>query len=118
MATLQEFVGELRRVEGVGGYLLVRRDGHLLAHNVEDPEGMASLVAVVGLTAGKVQADLGLQDFRYLVFGGEEGYQFLLFSLGNYFLGIAPAAPADGPQVTATMIRFLRGFVTGRSAPA
>jgi hypothetical protein len=67
MSSLQEFVGKITKVHGVRGYLLLRRDGQILAQNVRIADRLSAMIVVCSLSSESVMPATGLSRFRCLV---------------------------------------------------
>jgi len=88
MVTVQEYTKMLLEVEGVSSYLLMRGDGRVLSHNVADPDGLSSLLAITGMGIKKIQKDLGFHHFDHLLIRRDSKENLVLLRIGNTLLGV------------------------------
>ena len=88
MVTVQDYTKMLLQVEGVGGYLLMRSDGRILSHNVSDPDGLSSLMAITGLGIKKIQKSLGFHHFDHLLLKRDNKENLVLLKIGTTLLGV------------------------------
>jgi len=86
MASLQEFVGRITKVNGVRSYLIVRRDGQILSQNIRTADRVAAMVVMCGLSAESLMAVTGLTRFRCLVLARGKKEKLLLFPAKQFFL--------------------------------
>lgn len=97
MATIKEFLARINKIEGVTGCLLVKNDGHILAHLVDNPIDYSSLITICSKYALTIMETSGFSFFRSLSFAQDKGQGFHLFPLQQYYLGIIqqPDYPAE-----------------------
>jgi hypothetical protein len=49
MATIEDLVTGIQRIQGLGGYVIVNQDGQVLSHNVANVEGLSALIVMGAL---------------------------------------------------------------------
>ncbi len=112
---------DLKQVEdldGVANYLLVRRDGAVVSKNIEDAVTLASTVVLSGTSCEAMEKNMGGKRYRYMAIERESGEHLLIFSLGNYFLGIIQQSGHDIQKLNDTIIAFLKKlFTKGKNHP-
>ncbi len=105
-------------LDGIASYLLVRRDGAVVAQNMEDAVTLASMVVVSGISCEAMEKNLGGKRYRYMAIEREGGEHLLIFSLGNYFLGVIKQSSYDIEQLIDTVSAFLiKIFKKGKNHP-
>lgn len=107
MASAKEFGERIAAIEGIRSYVVVRKDGFLIAHNVANPEELATTVVINGLGAEAVKNSLGGSYFRYLEFARNNKENLLVFPIEKYFLGIVQEAEAYGPELAEQVIQYI-----------
>lgn len=88
MATIHDFLARINKIEGVAGCLLVKDDGHVLAHLVDGPGDYSSLIAICSKHALTIMETSGFSFFRSLSFAQGKGQGFHIFPLQQYYLGV------------------------------
>jgi nanoRNase/pAp phosphatase (c-di-AMP/oligoRNAs hydrolase) len=88
MVTVKDYTKMVLKIEEVGSYLLMRTDGQILSHNVPDPDGLSSLLALSNLGIKTLQQSLGFQHFNHLLIKRDNQENLVLLKLGNSLLGI------------------------------
>jgi predicted regulator of Ras-like GTPase activity (Roadblock/LC7/MglB family) len=107
MSSLQEFVGKITRVHGVRGYLLLRRDGQILAQNVRIADRLSAMIVVCSLSSESVMPATGLSRFRCLVLARGKKGKFLVFPAKQFFLLVI-----EGPDVyTPDLLKDIEGVI-------
>jgi len=107
MASAEEFSKGIAAIPGIRSYLLVRKDGLLITHNLVNPEELAAAVVSSGLGAAAVKSSLGGSCFRYLAFARANQEKLLVFPIGNYFIGIVQDAETSAPELAAEVIQYI-----------
>jgi predicted regulator of Ras-like GTPase activity (Roadblock/LC7/MglB family) len=118
MASAKEFGESIAAIEGIRSYLLVRKDGFLISHNVPNPKELATTVVISGLGAEAVKSSLGGSYFRYLEFVRDNKENLLVFPIEKYFLGIVQEAEAFGPELAEQVIRYIMTLTRKQPSPA
>lgn len=97
MGTVKEFLALVKDVDGVDECLLVKEDGQLLGHMIDDPEKFAALLAIGGKYARDIMGRMGFTYCRFLSFERSGGQTFHIFPVDKYYLGIvqSPEFPLD-----------------------
>jgi predicted regulator of Ras-like GTPase activity (Roadblock/LC7/MglB family) len=113
MASMQDFVAKLSKVQGVKSYSVFRRDGRILSHNVRLADRVAAMIVLCGLSAESVMAAAGLSGLRCLVFARGKQERLLVFPTKQFFLLVIEAPGA----YTLDLLRDIEGII-GSSMPA
>ena len=97
MATAKDFLARINKIDGVAGCLLVKDDGHILAHLVDGPGDYSSLIAICSKYALTIMETSGFSFFRSLSFAQDKGKGLHIFPLQQYYLGVIqqPGHPAE-----------------------
>ena len=114
MATTKDLVKWILRIEGVTAYILVRDDGHIISHNFEDGDTVASIVTYTGLNCRAIKSAIGVMYFKMAGYTRKNDEKLLIFPLGKYFIGISQDSEAYTPDITARVEKILRA-VTGKT---
>ena len=113
MATLQDFQF-LSYIDGVDQYLFIRRDGHIVSHNFEDPENSVSAVAMIAMNCEALQRDMGNKRCLYCQFQRSSGQHLIVFLLGNYYLCILQRPDRDNATTIENIITYLKKLTLER----
>jgi len=68
MANLEAFAQRVLKIEGVEQFIFIRNDGHILIHNVENPQSLSALAAFTGLSGEAIRTVIGTTYFKHLSF--------------------------------------------------
>jgi len=107
MASMQEFVGEISRVQGVKSYSVLRRDGQVLSHTVRIAERVAAMIVLCGLSAESVMTAAGLSGLRCLVLARGKKEKLLVFPTTQFFLLVIEAPGVYTPD----LLRNIEGII-------
>ncbi|HAO23340.1 MAG: hypothetical protein BWK80_47080 [Desulfobacteraceae bacterium IS3] len=108
MATIQDFGKRILQIPGITQYLLVRNDGKVMAHNVDAPESLASVILFCGLNCDAIGSVAGLTYLKYLMLTRKNNEKLLIFPMDTYFLGIIQNADAYSPEIVDSVIRLVQ----------
>lgn len=105
MATLSNFA-RIAEIKDVAYYVLVKNDGTIARHNAEQPESLAKMVLACGLNCDKIEK----ARFTYFVYSLGNRENYLIFPVGNYYLGVLLQTDIDVDLMVNTIIKFIRGL--------
>lgn len=88
MATEQDFIQRIDRIEGVAGCLLIRNDGRLLGQTLAGSEKYVNLLVVSARLAAGIKESAGFSCCRYLCFRRADERHFYVFLIDKFLLGI------------------------------
>ncbi|MCW8892054.1 MAG: hypothetical protein OQL18_01895, partial [Deltaproteobacteria bacterium] len=115
MATAQDFVAQVNKVDGVAGCLLIKTDGVLLGQTLEDPEVYSTLMQIAGGQANDIKTRIGFSYCRYLSFSRVNSRHFYVFPIDNYLLGIVQRTDCYVPDMLEAVYRLIGWVSTTRS---
>jgi len=97
MATIKEFLARVKGIDGVDGCLLVSEEGRLYGHMLDSPDKFSSLLTISMKYAHEILNAAGFTHCRFVSFERAMGYNFHIFPMGEYYLGIVqdPDFPRD-----------------------
>ncbi len=97
MAAINKLLTRIKAIEGVDGCILVKADGHVLGHLVDNPDIYSSLVAISDKYAKDIMEQSGFTFLRSLSFGRVGNHGFHMFPVNNYYVGVVqgPGYPQD-----------------------
>jgi predicted regulator of Ras-like GTPase activity (Roadblock/LC7/MglB family) len=101
------FSQHLAQIKGVDGFMVLRNDGHILTHNMEQAEKLSSLATLCGISAQGVQKTMGFMPFRHLVFSREHNRSLLVFTLDKFYVGIMAKTGFNLSELIEDVSRFL-----------
>ena len=111
MTKLEIFSNRIELISGVESFVLVRRSGEVVTHNMKNPDDLASMVTICGIGANAVLHSVGFSQFRHLTLNRVDRRNFLVFFLDRYFLGIQQIAGTDDQQLAAEIYDFLQDLL-------
>ena len=112
MATIEDLVNGIQKVQGLDGYIIVKQDGQVLSHNVANAEPLSALVVMGGLNSNIIKTDVGASLFKYLAIARKTNERLLVFPLGTFWLGLLQRQEAYTPDIinkVQAMINGMRG---------
>lgn len=113
----ERFAARMKAIAGVRDFLLVRKDGRVITHSLDDADELAALATLCGLQAESIAQALGFSPMERLVMRRENGENVALFRLDKYFVGVIQNADCPLEDVTERVTRFLGSLRrTGTSA--
>ncbi len=109
---IAEVLSHVKRINGVAGYILLNRQGSILAYseNMQRPEKLSKMVYF----CGKKIATLGRKYFKYVSFSRKNNSNILIFPVGNYFLGVVKQKGIKNFTTASAVMEFLN-ILTGKS---
>lgn len=111
MATIKEFE-KIAEIAGVKSYILVKNNGSVAARQIEEPERIARIV----LRCGQNSDAIGVSRFRYLVLARENRENFIIFPIGNYYLGVVKEKNIDSMVLVNSVLDFFENLPGKRSS--
>jgi hypothetical protein len=112
MATIEDLVTGIQRIQGLGGYVIVNQDGQVLSHNVANVEGLSALIVMGALSGNIVKTEVGASLFKHFVVVRKTNERLLVFPIGNLCLGLLQRQDTYTPDIVnkvQSMIHGLRG---------
>ncbi len=90
----------------------------MVSANMEDAVALSSTIVMSGINSESLEKKMGGQRYRYLAVERNDGEDLVVFSLGNYFLGIIKMLNYDSPQAITGVIGFLKALtMKGKNHP-
>ncbi len=96
MATIKDFLTRIKNIEGVAGCLLIKSDGSLLGHMINDPDKLPPLLIICSNYARDLMEKTGFTHCQSISFNRLGGHNFHMFLFQQYYLGIIQTR--DCPQ--------------------
>ena len=109
MASASDF-SKLKNIEGVGHYILVRNDGHVVTHNLNNAVELSSTIVMSGRSFKKLEDFLDCGQCIYLCVERNKDNNLLVFPLGKYFLGIVEESDSDTKTTVDSIINYLKNL--------
>ncbi|RME38106.1 MAG: roadblock/LC7 domain-containing protein [Deltaproteobacteria bacterium] len=106
----ERFAARMKAIEGVEQFVLVRKDGRIITHNLEDPDELAALATLCGLQAESIAQALGFTPMDYQVLQRDSGKNVSVFRLDKYFVGVIQQADSPLEELIDRVTRFLRSL--------
>ena len=107
MIEVDQLTSRLKQINGIESYLLLDRNGEILAHNIKNPDDLASMITIGGIGSEAIMPTIGCNHFRYLVFNRMSQRNFLVFPLRQALLGIQQISGTDDDDLPAEIIHCL-----------
>ncbi len=112
MTRLEVFTNRIELIGGVESFVLVRRSGEVVTHNLRNPGELAAMVTICGIGANAVMQSIGFSHFRHLTINRVDRRSFLVFFLDRYFLGVQQVAGADDGRLARDVYDFLQDLLS------
>ena len=104
-------INKLAEVEGVESFIFVRRDGKVVAENMDNAVSMASTIVMSGLNCESMETLVKEKRYKYLSIERESGKDLIILSLGNFFLGIIKAQEYQSREILDATYSFLKNLM-------
>ena len=114
-ASAEQFADQINEIHGVDQFALVRNDGHIVTHNMHDPDDFASLVTLCGRSAISLRKPLGVSHLKQVICTRPRSQNIIIFQLHKYFLGIQQTDDTDQDVVIGEVNRLLRQVAQKRA---
>lgn len=111
MPTILDFA-KIVKVEGVKNFILIRKDGQVMTHNMEHPESLSPFIVLCGLNADAIGLSLELQQMVNITVMRENKEHLHIFPAGNYFAAVFQQADAYTPDVVKSISKFIGTVIT------
>lgn len=98
----------IARVKGIKSYILVRNDGNIAAHNIDDIA--PNPLTTVTLKCGRRCTQLKQSDFKCLLFSKKNNENIFIFPVGNYYLGVIKESIIDEIVLIDNIFDFIRSL--------
>lgn len=116
MATANEFIEHIARVDGVAGCLLVRSSGQLLGQmTIDAAEDYATLMALCSNLSAGVMESVGFSYCRHICFTRSDQNHFYVFPIDKFLLGVTQNSDCYVPDMLEAIYRLI-GRVSTRRA--
>ncbi len=103
MATIKDFT-KIIKIKGVKKYILVKNNGKVAAHDIEDPK----TIAMVVLRCGRNSDSFCLPRFKFLLFKRDNNENFFIFPVGNYYLGVIQENDISNLILVGRVLQFIK----------
>lgn len=106
----EEFAGKILQIQGVGGFLLVRNNGQLLASKTDmttDPQTLAAMMTLSSQDSKSLQSTMGLGRYHYLMVTQENIGKLYVFPIQNHLLGVIHRCPDHDPIFVKRIRQFI-----------
>ncbi len=118
MSSIKEkFSKRILEINGVKRYILVRDDGEILVHNLqeENPETISSILLFSGLNCNKIRSGFGFRNLKYLSVSKENNENLFIFPMEKYFLGVMQHSNANSMELLKDLSNFIEGIMMTKS---
>lgn len=106
MPTILDFA-KIAKLDGVKNFILIRKDGQVMTHNMEKPETISPFIVLCGLNADAIGVILSLQQMTNITVSRENREHLHIFPAGNYFAAVFQKSDAYPPDVIKNVSKFI-----------
>jgi predicted regulator of Ras-like GTPase activity (Roadblock/LC7/MglB family) len=109
----EEFANKILQIQGVGGFILVRNNGQLLASKADitiDPQTLAAMMILSSQDCKTLQSTMGFSRYHYLMVTQEKIGKLYVFPIQNHLLGVIHRYPDHDPMFVKKMKQFIHGL--------
>ncbi|GAB4175443.1 MAG: hypothetical protein Tsb0017_26800 [Geothermobacteraceae bacterium] len=103
----ERFAARMAAIEGVRHFVLIRRDGQVITHNLEDPDELAALATLCGLQSEAIAETHGFSPLVRLCLRRSGGESFSLFRLDKYYVAVMQEAACPLEDLFDRISKFL-----------
>lgn len=111
MPTIIDFA-KIAKIDGVKNFILIRKDGQVMTHNMEKPESLSPFIVLCGLNADAIGVILSLQQMTNITISRENREHLHIFPAGNYFAAVFQKSDAYPPDVVKSISKFIGSIIT------
>ncbi|PLX86226.1 MAG: hypothetical protein C0614_03885 [Desulfuromonas sp.] len=108
MTRLKLLKDRLERIRGVENYVLVRHDGEVISHNMNNPDKVASMVAICGRSSNLLKEANGFSETNHIILTRKDRRHFLVFCLSRYFFGVQQIPGTDTQRLASSISGVIR----------
>ncbi len=109
MATIKDFK-KIALLEGITGYILVKKNGPVLASNSEHTATLAPLIQQAVISGQSLESPLTSKPCTYISVEDGSGETLTIIPLGSIFLGVTQNNDYDHNQLMESVFTFLQGL--------
>ena len=114
-ASAERFTEQISEIKGIDQFALVRNDGHIVTHNMLDPDKFASMVTFCGGNAISLRKSLGVSHLKQIIYSRPQNQNIIIFQLYKYFLGVQQTGDTDQDVVIHEVSSLLRNVAQNRA---
>lgn len=110
MIDQETFANTILQVQGVDGFILVQRDGQILASKTDmsvKPQTLAAMMILSSQDCRALQSEMGFSRFQYLMFSCAPGSALYLFPVNDHLLGVIHRQPGHDRAFIKTVVQFI-----------
>jgi len=116
MSNADRFAQRISRIKGVDQFVLCRHDGHVITHNMDDSDDLASVATLCGMNAQAIQSTIGFSGLRSLSLRRQGRRHCHIFPIDKYFLGVIQQQDQPSEEVIQDVQKFLQSLVRQKSS--
>ena len=120
MIDQEVFANTILHVQGVDGFILVQKDGQILASKTDmsiKPQTLAAMMILSSRDCRVLQSEMGFSRFQYLMFSHAPGSTLYLFPVNDHLLGVIHRHPGHDPAFVKTVVQFIHRTFTKNPFP-
>jgi len=111
LPTIIDFA-KIAKVDGVKNFILIRKDGQVMTHNLEKPEALSPFIVLCGLNADAIGVILNLQQTENITISRNNREHLHIFPAGNYFAAVFQKSDAYPPDVIKNISKFIGTIIS------
>lgn len=111
MIDQEAFANTILQVQGVDGFILVQKDGQILASKTDmsvKPQTLAAMMILSSQDCRALQAEMGFSRFQYLMFSHTPGSTLYLFPVNTHLLGVIRRKTGHDPVFVKSVVHFIQ----------
>ncbi len=98
---------DIVNVPGVRHYMLVKTNGAIVSHNVDNPDAKSVLIITAGNGSMDIHPSGQFGPFRYVVLNQADGQSTIVFGLGKYYLSVDTDWSVNTDDVVSSVRKFI-----------
>ncbi len=110
---MQSEFSQIKEIKGIKKYLLVKSSGRIILGDGLKSENFKGML----LACGREADLLGSTRFTVFLINRKNGEDFLIFPVGNYYLGVIKEKSADTKVLANKVIAFIKDISSRRVLP-
>ena len=120
MIDQEVFASTILQVPGVDGFILVQKDGQILASKTDmsvKPQTLAAMMILSSRDCRTLQSEMGFSRFQYLMLSHAPGSTLYLFPVNDHLLAVVHRQPEHDPVFVKTVVQFIHQTLSNKQAP-
>lgn len=96
-------IKQISNIAGIHEYIFVNPEGKIIFNNITNPKNTARMVSL----CAKHARAIGKANFKYMIFSRKSSKDFLIFPVGNSYLGVIKYTEMKTQKLADDVLNFI-----------